>query len=69
VVPIEFRKEPGRALLSVSLVQKGTDCTFVLVLNPVYNYEVSQNYFEQEKIYSLRIRWESTTGPDRVTEK
>ncbi|MCJ7833388.1 MAG: hypothetical protein MUQ20_03270, partial [Deltaproteobacteria bacterium] len=69
VVPIDFRKDQARALLSVSLVQKDTDCTFVLVLNPVYNYEVSQNYFEKEKLYSLRIRWESTTGPDRITEE
>ena len=69
VVPIDFRKDQSRALLSVSLIQKGTDCTFVLVLNPVYNYEVSQNYFEKEKIYSLRIRWESTTGPNPVIEK
>jgi len=60
VVPIDFRKDQARALLSVSLMQKGTDCTFDLVLNPSYNYEVSQNYFEKEKIYSLRIRWEST---------
>jgi hypothetical protein len=64
VVPIDFRKDQARALLSVSLVQKGPDCTFVLVLNPSYNYEVSQNYFEQEKIYSLRISWESTSGPN-----
>jgi len=69
VVPVDFRKDQARALLSVSLVQKGTDCTFVLVLNPVYNYEVSQNYFEKEKIYSLRIRWESTTGPKQVIEE
>jgi hypothetical protein len=69
VVPIDFRKDQGRALMSVSLVQKGTDCTFVLVLNPSFNYEVSQNYFEKEKIYSLRIRWESTAGPDPVSEK
>jgi len=69
VVPIDFRKDQSRALLSVSLVQKDTDCTFVLVLNPVYNYEVSQNYFEKEKLYSLRIRWESTTGPERITEE
>ena len=60
VVPIDFRKDKARALLSVSLMQKGTDCTFDLVLNPSFNYEVSQNYFEKEKIYSLRIRWEST---------
>lgn len=69
VVPIDFRKDQSRALLSVSLMQKGSDCTFVLVLNPVYNYEVSQNYFEMEKIYSLRIRWESTTGPVPITEE
>jgi hypothetical protein len=69
VVPIDFRKDQGRALLSVSLVQKDTDCTFVLVLNPSFNYEVSQNYFEKEKIFSLRIRWESTAGPVPVSEK
>ncbi len=69
VVPIDFRKDKARALLSVSLMQKGTDCTFDLVLNPSFNYDVSQNYFEKEKIYSLRIRWESTKGPDTVTEK
>ena len=69
VVPIDFRKDQAGALLSVSLMQKGTDCTFDLVLNPSFNYEVSQNYFEKEKIYSLRIRWESTKGPDPVIEK
>jgi hypothetical protein len=68
VVPIDFRKDQGRALLSVRLVQKDTDCTFILVLNPSFNYEVSQNYFEKEKIFSLRIRWESTAGPVPVSE-
>jgi hypothetical protein len=69
VVPIDFRKDQGRALWSVSLLQNGTDCTFILVLNPSFNYEVSQNYFDKEKIFSLRIRWESTAGPDPVSEK
>ena len=69
VVPIDFRKDKARALLSVSLRQKGTDCTFDLVLNPSFNYDVSQNYFEQEKIYSIGIRWESTKGLHTVTEK
>jgi hypothetical protein len=69
VVPIDFRKEQARALLSFSLRQKGTDCTLTLVLNPSFNYEVSQNYFEKEKIYSLGIRWGSTAGPDPVIEK
>jgi hypothetical protein len=64
VVPIDFRKEQAQALLSFSLMQKGTDCTFVLVLNSSFNYDVSQNYFEKEKIYSLRVRWESAAGPN-----
>jgi hypothetical protein len=69
VVPIDFRKDNARALLSVSLMQKGTDCTFDLALNPAFNYEVSLDYFEKEKIYSLRIRWESTKEPDPVNAK
>jgi hypothetical protein len=55
-VPIDFHKEQAQALLSFSLRQKGTDCTLTLVLDPSFNYEVSQNYFEKEKIYSLGIR-------------
>ncbi len=69
VVPVDFRKDQNRALLSFSVAQKGTDCTFILVLNPSFNYEVSQNYFEKEKIYALRIRWESTTVPAPISEK
>jgi hypothetical protein len=69
VVPVDFRKDQNRALLSFRVDQKGRDCTFILVLNPSFNYEVSQNYFEKEKIYSLRIRWESTSEPIPVSEK
>jgi hypothetical protein len=54
--------------MSFSVAPKGTDCTFILVLNPAFNYEVSQNYFEKEKLYSLRIRWESTAGTEGVKE-
>ncbi|MEW6187172.1 MAG: SPOR domain-containing protein [Thermodesulfobacteriota bacterium] len=59
LVPVDFRKDQNQALMSFSVAQKGSDCTFILVLNPAYNYEVSQNYFEKEKLYSLRIRWEA----------
>jgi hypothetical protein len=69
VVPIDFRKEQAQVLLSFSLLQEDTDCTLALVLNSSFNYEVSQNYFEKEKIYSLRIRWGSTEGLTPVIEK
>ena len=35
MVPIDFRKDKNRALLSISVAQKGPDCTFVLVLCPM----------------------------------
>lgn len=62
VVPITFRKDRPQALLSFSVSQKNTECTFILVLNPAYNFEVSQNFFEKEKLYSLKIRWEAAGG-------
>lgn len=62
LVPVDFRKDQQQALLSFSITQKNTECTFILVLNPSYNYEVSQNYFEKEKLYALRIRWETAGG-------
>lgn len=69
LVPVDFRKDQNQALMSFSVAQKGSDCTFILVLNPAYNYEVSQNYFEKEKLYSLRIRWEAATGAVQPKEK
>lgn len=55
IVPLEFNKAQSPTLLSFSIAKKGQDCTMVIVLSSTYNYEVSQNYYEKEKIYSLTI--------------
>jgi hypothetical protein len=63
--PIEVKEEPQLKPKELPAPKS----TFDLGLNPSFNYEVSQNYFEKEKIYSLRIQWESAKGPDPVSEK
>jgi hypothetical protein len=59
IVPIEFDKIQSEALISFNLTAKGSDCVFSLLLNPSNNYKVSQDYFENEKIYSLLISRDS----------
>jgi len=63
IVPIEFEKVQSKTLLSLNLAKNGADCTFIIVLNSSYNYEVAQNYYEKEKIYSLVIGKEPSTNP------
>ena len=55
IVPVEFDKIQSEFIKSVSLAPRGPDCTFVVLLNSSYNYEVSQDYYEKEKMYSLNI--------------
>jgi len=66
IVPVKFDKVQSKTLLSFSLDKKRTDCTFILLLNSAYNYQVTQNYFEKEKIYSLVIGREPTAQPDQA---
>jgi hypothetical protein len=63
IVPFEFDKVQSKTLLSLSLTQRGTDCIFILLLNPANNYEVARDYYEQDKKYSLLIRKEPTPEP------
>jgi hypothetical protein len=69
IVPIEFEKVQSKALLSFSLAQKGSDCSFIILLSSTFNYEVAQNYFEKEKIYSLVIGKEPITSPSPVKKE
>ena len=69
IVPIEFDKIRSKALLSFSVANKGPDCIFVLLLSSSYNYEVSQNYYEKEKIYSLFIGMEAAVEPNRIIKE
>jgi hypothetical protein len=69
IVPIEFNKIQSKVLLSFNLAAKGSDCQFSLLLNSAYNYTVSQDYFEKEKIYSLLIGRDPAGTPTRTTEK
>jgi hypothetical protein len=69
LVPVEFRRDGKPALQSFSVHQKGADITFMLVLNPSFNYEISQNYFDREKRYALKIRWEAAGARERPKEK
>ncbi|MBA4392584.1 MAG: hypothetical protein C0407_03430 [Desulfobacca sp.] len=55
IVPIDFDKFQSKTLISLSLVKKGSECIFNILLNSTFNYEVAQNYFEKEKLYSLLI--------------
>jgi hypothetical protein len=55
IVPVDFNKFQSKTLISFSLAQKGTDCTIIILLSSTFNYEVAQNYFEKEKLYSLLI--------------
>jgi hypothetical protein len=66
LVPLEFIKVQSQTLLSFNLANKGRDCAFVLLLSSADNYDVSQNYFEKEKMYSLFIRRESGVEPDKT---
>ena len=69
IVPFEFDKVQSRMLLSFHLSKKGLDCTFVLLLHPAYNYEVSQDYFEKEKMYSLVIRRGPAAEPNKTVKE
>jgi hypothetical protein len=69
IVPVEFEKIQSPTLLSWSLAKKGPDCTFILVLNSTFNYEVAQNYYEREKLYSLIIGREAAKGPSPVKKE
>jgi hypothetical protein len=69
IVPIEFDKVQSKALLSLSLAQKGSDCTFIIVLSSAFNYDVAQNYFEREKIYSLVVGMEPAIDPSPVKKE
>ncbi|MFH0787721.1 MAG: SPOR domain-containing protein [Pseudomonadota bacterium] len=69
IVPIEFDKVQSPTLLSFSLAKKGSDCTFILLLNSSFNYEVAQKYFEKEKIYSLVVGREPAKGPGPVKKE
>jgi hypothetical protein len=69
IVPIEFDKIQSKGLLSFNLNAKGSDCIFSLLLNSSYNYKVSQDYFEKEKIYSLLISREPAAESTRTREE
>jgi len=69
IVPFEFDKIQSKTLLSFGLAQRGTDCIFNLLLNSAYNYEVTQDYYEKEKIYSLIIKRGPTPEPKQVIKE
>ena len=64
IVPLQFEKIQSKTLLSISLAPKGSDCTFIILLNSSFNYEVDQNYYEKEKMYSLMIAKEPSASPN-----
>jgi hypothetical protein len=69
IVPIEFNKIQSKVLVSFNLAAKGSDCIFSLLLNSSFNYKVSQNYFEKEKIYSLFISEDTAAESTRTIGK
>ncbi len=69
IVPMEFNRIQSKVLLSFNLAAKGSDCQLSLLLNSSYNYKVSQDYFEKEKLYSLLIDRDPTTESTKPIEK
>jgi len=69
IVPFEFDKVQSKTLLAFSLDQRGTDCIFILLLSSAYNYEVTRDYFEQEKKYSLIIKRQPTPEPKQIIKE
>ncbi|MBA4395312.1 MAG: hypothetical protein C0407_17310, partial [Desulfobacca sp.] len=69
IVPMEFNKIQSKVLLSFNLALKGSDCRFSLLLNSAYDYKVSQDYFEKEKIYSLLIARDPAEEANKTSEK
>ena len=69
LIPIEFHQAKSKPLLSFDVSSQGPDCIFSLRLSSDYNYDVSQNYFEKEKIYSLKIGREPTVNPNPETKE
>lgn len=69
IVPMEFKKIQSKILNSFSISWKGSDCTFTLLLNPSFNYQVSQDYYERDKVYSLVIGREPTAETDSDPKK
>lgn len=69
IVPMEFNKIQSKTLLSFSLARKGSDCTFTLLLNPSFNYQVSQDYYERDRVYSMVVGREPTVETDSDPKK
>ena len=52
--PLEFQRLDGM-LRSFSVTSAGTECTITLVLRSDFNYEVAQDYYEREMLFTLVI--------------
>jgi hypothetical protein len=53
-LPLEFERREG-LLRSFSVLSRGKEYTLTLGLNPEFNYQVAQDYFERERLYTLTI--------------
>jgi hypothetical protein len=52
--PLEFQRPDGM-LRSFSVTSAGAECVITLVLRSDFNYEVAQDYYEREMLYTLVI--------------
>ena len=52
--PLEFQRPDGM-LRSFSVTSTGAECVITLVLRSDFNYEVAQDYYEREMLYTLVI--------------